>query len=137
MLTARKKKLKTARARKNKHTARMLAIFSERSLDTPYCTVLFCNIMYFNILYCVLFHALKNTANQRPGLPLHILWYAMGSMQRVVFHLYFPGITCAQQFTGIHLRTSQKPAPKLFNSCEPLRTFPITSGHFPKIFRKF
>ena len=100
MLTARKKKLKTARARKNKHTARMLAIFSERSLDTPYCTVLFCNIMYFNILYCVLFHALKNTANQRPGLPLHILWYAMGSMQRVVFHSTFPALLARNSLLG-------------------------------------
>ena len=45
------------------------------------------------------------------------------------------------QFTGVHLRTSQKRAPKPFNSCEPSWTFPITSGKsFPKIsehFRRF
>ena len=64
------------------------------------------------------------------------LRYTTGSIP-----LYFPVITCAQQFTGVHLRTPQKPAAKLFNSCEPLRlTFPITSGDFPKIsehFRRF
>ena len=32
--------------------------------------------------YHDLSHALKNTANQRPGLPLHILRYATGNMQR-------------------------------------------------------
>ena len=86
-----------------------------------------------------LFHALKNTANQRPGLPLHILRYATGNIP-----LYFLVIPCAQQFTGVHLRTSQKPAPKPFNSCEPLRTFPIRSGNrfqrFPNTsedFRRF
>ena len=80
--------------------------------------------------HCIttLSYTLKNTANQRPGFPLHILRYATGSIP-----LYFPIITCAQQFTGIHLRTSQKPTPKLFNSCVPLQTFPITSGNFPNI----
>ena len=29
-------------------------------------------------VYMYLSHALKNTANQRPGLPLHILRYATG-----------------------------------------------------------
>ena len=48
--------------------------------------------------------------------------------------LYFPVIPCAQQFIGVHLRTSQKRAPKPFNSCEPLRTFPITSRNR---FRRF
>ena len=74
-------------------------------------------------------HDLKNTANQSPGLPLHILQHTTASIP-----LYFPVISCAQQFTGVHLRTSQKPAPKLFNSCEQLRTFPITSGNR---FRRF
>ena len=87
-------------------------------------------------MYCTLFHTLKSTANLRPGLLLHILGYATGNS----IPLYFPVITCVQQFTGVHLRTSQKPAPKLFNSYEPLRTFPITSRNFPKIsehFRRF
>ena len=58
--------------------------------------------------------------------------------------LYLNVIPCAKQFTGVHLRTSEKRAPKPFNSCEPLRTFPITSGNrfrrFPntsKDFRRF
>ena len=89
-------------------------------------------------LFFFLSHALKNTANQIPGLPLHILRYATGGSP-----LYFTVIPCAQQFTGFHLRTSQP-----FNSCELLRTFPNTSGNrfrrlvntsedFPKIFQKF
>ena len=109
-----------------------------------YCTVLCCDlllVLYFAVLccavqYCTLSHALKNTANQRPGLPLHILRYATGSIP-----LYFPVIPCAQQLTGVHLRTSQKRAPKPFNSCEPLRTFPITSGNrfrrFPNTYEDF
>ena len=86
------------------------------------------------IRYLFLFHALKNTANQRPGLPLHILRYATGNMQRVLFlSRYFTVITCAQQFTGVFLRTSQKPAPKLL----------IPTNHYehfwsrPEIFRWF
>ena len=73
---------------------------------------------------------------------IYILRYATCSIP-----LYFPIITCAQQFTGVLLRTFQKPSPKLFNSCEPLRTYPIISENFPmipkhfrrfpKIFRKF
>ena len=62
----------------------------------------------------------------------YILRYATGNIP-----LYFPVITCAQQFTEVYLRTSQKPAPKLFNSCEPLRTFAITSRSFPKISEDF
>ena len=46
------------------------------------------------ILYYILSHALKNTANQRPGLPLHILRYATGNMQRVVFHSTFNSRHC-------------------------------------------
>ena len=87
----------------------------------------------WNRLYRPLSHALKNTANQKPGLPLHILRFATDSIP-----LYFPVITCAQQFTGVHLRTSQRPALKLFNSFKPLRTFQITSGNskdFPKILK--
>ena len=75
------------------------------------------------IKYIHLSHALKNTANQGPGSPLDILWNA----KRVVFHSY------AQQFTGIPLRTAQKPALNLFNSCEPLRTFLIICGKFTMI----
>ena len=100
------------------------------------CAILYCTVLCCAVLYCTLSHALKNTANQRPGLPLHILRYATGSIP-----LYSPVIPCAQQLTGVHLRTSQKRAPKPFNSCEPLRTFPITSGNrfrsFPNTYEDF
>ena len=78
--------------------------------------------------YRYLSHALKNTANQRLGLPLQILQYATGSIP-----LFFSVITCAQQFTGVLLRTS----PKFLNSCEPVRTSPITTGNFPMISEHF
>ena len=41
-----------------------------------YCTVLYCIALHCIELYCTLSHALKNTANKRQGLPLHILRYA-------------------------------------------------------------
>ena len=47
----------------------------------------------------------------------------------VTIPLNFPVIPCAQQFTGVHLKTSQKQAPKPHNSSEHLRTFPITFGN--------
>ena len=63
------------------------------------------------------------------------------SMQWVVFHSTFPSFLARNSLLGVHLRTSQKRVPKPFNSCEPLRTFPITSGNrfqrFPKISQKF
>ena len=43
-----------------------------------FCAVLHFIVSYYIVLYCILSHALKNTANQRPGLPLHILRYAPG-----------------------------------------------------------
>ena len=43
----------------------------------PIESVVSCEIVKTNIvMYCILSLALKNTANQRPGLPLHILRYA-------------------------------------------------------------
>ena len=102
----------------------LIAFGGHLDYDLPRCVLLFCAwcsylnfvLMYVlylctTILYCTLSHALKNTANQRPGFSLHILRYATGSTP-----LYFPVITCAQQFAGVLLRTSQKPNPKLFNS---------------------
>ena len=120
------------------------SLFYSTAHALPHCTILYCTILYSVVLYCTvlyyailyhtipyytLSHALKDIANQRPGLPLHILRYATGSIP-----LYFPVITYTQQFTRVHLRTSQKPAPKRFNSYEPLRTFPITSRNR---FRRF
>ena len=57
-----------------------------------YCTVLYCIVLYYIVLYCVFSHTLKNTANQRPGLPLHILRYATDNIQRVVFLSTFPSL---------------------------------------------
>ena len=45
-------------------------------------------------------HAMKNTANQRQGLPLHILQYAMGNMQWVVFHFTFLSLLVHNSFLG-------------------------------------
>ena len=58
--------------------------------------------------------------------------YATGSIP-----LYLPVITCSQQFTGVHLRTSQKSAPILFNSCEHFRRVPIISANSPIISKHF
>ena len=61
-------------------------------------------ILYYtiHILYYTLSHALKNTANQRPGLPMYILGYAMGNtcMQRVVFHSTFPSLLVHNSLLG-------------------------------------
>ena len=75
------------------------------------------------VLYIYLSHALKNTANQRPGLPLHILLYAMGNMQWVVFYFTLPSLLEILK----HLKNI-------------FELFPKISGNFrtlPKIFRKF
>ena len=60
-------------------------------------------------------------------------------MQRVVFHS-----TCAYQFTGVLLRTSQKPAPKLPKISEDflkiLRSHKLSEKHFltvSEVLRKF
>ena len=55
--------------------------------DTVYVCICVCVCTYLHLS-----HALKNIANQRPGLPLHILRYAMGNMQRAVFHSTFPSL---------------------------------------------
>ena len=49
------------------------------------CIVLY---RYRTILYFI--PSMKNTANQRPGIPLYILRYVTGNMQRVVFHSTLP-----------------------------------------------
>ena len=82
-------------------------------------------------------HALKNTANKRPGLPLHFLRYATGSIP-----LYFPVVTCVQQFTGVHLSYSQKPAPANYyehfrSRPEFFRSFPNTSKDFRRFSENF
>ena len=78
--------------------------------------------------YELLSHALKNTANQRPGLPLHILRYATGSIP-----LYFPVITCAQQFTGGPFEDLKASSETL----ELLRTITNISHHVRKFSEDF
>ena len=94
-------------------------------------------------IYIFLSHALKNTANQRPGLPLHILQYAMGSIP-----LYSPVIPCAQQLTGGPFEDFSKASSKTFQLLRTItnisnhiwKSFPKISEHlqrFPKISQKF
>ena len=52
------------------------------------------------MVYFVVSHPSKNTANQRPGKPLHILRYPPGSIQRVVFHLAFPPLLASDYRNG-------------------------------------
>ena len=86
---------------------------------------------------------LKNTANQRPGLPLYILRYATGNMQRVVFHSTFPSFlarnSLLESICGLlksELRNYSTPA----NHYEYFRSHPkIVSEDFqtPEDFRRF
>ena len=97
--------------------------------------------------HCIttLSHTLKNTANQRPGFPLHILRYATGNMQRVVFHSTFPSLLARNSLLGSiwgllksQLRNFSTPAYhyKHFRSRpEIFRTFPKTPEDFPEIFK--
>ena len=107
-----------------------------------YFTVLYCSVLYCSVLYYFLSHALKNTANQRPGLPLHILRYATGNMQRVVFHSTFPSFLARNSLLGSiwgllksELRNLSTPA----NHYEHFRSHhEIVSEHFrrfPKILK--
>ena len=79
-----------------------------------YCTVLYCivqcrSVLYRTVLsYTITYHTilyfipcLERYSQQRPGLPLHILRYATGSIP-----LYFPVITytCHLYFLRIHTR---------------------------------
>ena len=113
------------------------------------CYVLCCTILCCVVVRCILSHALKNTANQRPGLPLHILRYVTGNMQRVVFHSTFPSLLARNSLLGpiwgvlkSQLRNSSTPANHYehFQSRpEIFRRFLITSEDFRKfseIFKK-
>ena len=98
-----------------------------------YCITLYYIIFYYIILYYSLSHALKNTANQRPGLPLQILLYATGNMQWVVFHSTFPSLLVCNSLLGSIWRLLKI---QLRNSSTPT----IHYEHFrsrPEIFRKF
>ena len=133
----------------------VLSCYNILCCGVPYCTVLYCIVLLCYVLlccdvlyrtyriksYCILSHALKNTANQRPGLPLHILRYATGNMQRVVFHSTFPSLLARKSLLGsIWTLLKSQLRNSSINSCEPLRTISITPENFPKIsedFRKF
>ena len=91
----------------------------------------------------------KKTANQRPGLPLHILRYATGNMQRVVFHSTFPSFLARNSLLGStwrllksELRNLSTPAKHYehFRShpeidSEDFRTLTKISKDFPKILK--
>ena len=109
---------------------------------TVYCTIeLYC-VLHCVVLCCILSHTLKNTANQRPGLPLHILRYATGNMQWVVLHSTIPSLLARSSLLGSiwgllksHLRNSSTPANcyEYFRSgTEIFRRFPNTSDDFRK-----
>ena len=110
-----------------------------------HCIVLhrmYCIVLHRIVLYCILSHALKNTASQRPGLPLHTLRYATGNMQRVI---------CNGQYSTLLSRHSlratfywgpfedfSKASSETF---QLLRTITDISDHirklFPKIYEHF
>ena len=95
------------------------------------------NISIF--LRCIIFylsHALKNTANQRPGLPLHILQCATGNMQRVVLHSTFPSLLARNSLLGSHLKSQLRNSSTPANHYEHFRSC-ITTGNFPKISKHF
>ena len=81
-----------------------------RYCTCTYCTILYCTELNWAVLYCTvlyytvhvlyLSHVLKNTANQRPGLPLHILQYATSNMQWVVFHSTFLSLLTHNSLLG-------------------------------------
>ena len=99
--------------------------------------------------YYELSHTLKYTANHRPGLPLHILRYATGNMQRLVFHSTFPSFLARNSLLGSiwgllksKLRNLSTPAnhyehfrshPEIVS--EDFRTHPKISKDFPKILK--
>ena len=114
-----------------------------------YYTILYYTILYYTILYYTLSHALKNTANQWPGLPLHILRYATGNMQRVVFHSTSPSFLARNSLLGSiwgllksELRNLSTPAnyyehfqshPEIVS--KDFRTLTKISEDFPKILK--
>ena len=120
-------------------------VIPENGLPIPHPSFLCRNKI---VLYCILSHVLKNTANQRPGLPLHILRYATGNMQRVVVHSPFPSLLARNSLPGSiwwllksQLRNSSTPAnhyeqlrsrPEF---SEDFRTLPRISEDFPKILK--
>ena len=84
-------------------------------------------------VYVYLSLALKNTANQRPGLPLHILRYATGSIP-----LSFPVITCVQLLRTItNISDHVRKFPEDFQRFSENLNLKITFEPFPKFFEDF
>ena len=100
--------------------------------------------LYIILKYYILSHALKNTANQRLGLPLHILRYTTGNMQRLVFHSTLPSLLARNSLLGSiwglfksQLRNSSTPANHYEHLRDRVRRFFEDFRALPKIFRKF
>ena len=109
------------------------------------CSVLCC----FIVLYFI--QCFKKKANQRPGLPLHILRYVTGNIQRVVFHSAFPSLlvratiywgpfedfskTSSETFQLLRTITNISDHVRKFS--DDFRTLPKTSEDFQKILKPF
>ena len=70
---------------------------------------------------------------------MHILWYAMGNMQRVVLHSTFPSLLARNIYAGVLLKTFQNqlrcfltPA----NASEQFRSLPQIFRWFPKTYEE-
>ena len=84
------------------------------------------------VVYCILSHAKENTANQKPGMPLHILRYPTRSIP-----LNFLVITCAQQLCWRLFEDYSESSPVLSNSANSsdyVRKFPES---FRRVSEKF
>ena len=64
------------------------------------CITLSCIVLHCIALYYILSHALKNTANQRPGKLFLILRHRTGSIQQVVFLPAFPPLLASDYRNG-------------------------------------
>ena len=93
-------------------------------------------VMYITLLciYMYLSHALKITANQRPGLPLHILRYATG-MRAIVYWGPFENLSKASSETLQLLRTITNISDHVRKISEVFQTLPNISEDFPKILK--
>ena len=95
------------------------------------------------ITYTDLSHALKNTANQRPGLPLHILRYAINGkystllsrhyLRTTVYWGLFEDFSKASSETLQLLRTSANICDHVRKFSEDFRTLLKISEDFPEI----
>ena len=66
---------------------------------------MWCDVLYCNAFYAVLKANIRKY--QKPGKPLHILQYAMGNKQRIVFHSTFSSLLARNSCAVALFRTSQ------------------------------